>query len=476
MINCHGLLLIGCMLLSSCKSQEPGTPDNQLPKIEVNYTADNISKFPNPERGFYKFSKIDLATGKEGLSQSLLTSYRKHNITLVMRMFYLKQFRDKPLSQVVLDEIERDFATARRSGVKLIVRFAYSEAKEEPDAPLNIVLQHLDQLKPVLQKNRDVIAIVQAGFIGAWGEWYYTSNNLNNGGARHKIIKKLLEAVPTKRCIQLRTPAYKHEYFKRSTPLTFQEAFKDTEIARVGHHNDCFLASSTDYGTYINPKADKAFLNKDCLFVPIGGETCPPDGVDPATSLQAQSEMRQLRWSYLNEDYYQAVNDIWKLDGGMENIIRDLGYRFQLTSGEYSNKVKPGGIFKARITVKNLGYAPLYNPRLVELILVNSQSDEKYRLRINSIEARFWQPAVSSEVKIEGGLPADIAAGSYKLYLNLPDPEESLYSNPAYSIRLANSNMWEEATGYNNLNVSIDVSPDHESESYTGDCIFEKIK
>ena len=32
------------------------------------------------------------------------------------------------------------------------------------------------QLKPVLQKNEDVIFVLQAGFVGAWGEWYYTTH------------------------------------------------------------------------------------------------------------------------------------------------------------------------------------------------------------------------------------------------------------------------------------------------------------
>jgi pimeloyl-ACP methyl ester carboxylesterase len=40
------------------------------------------------------------------------------------------------------------------------------------------VVSHLDQLQPILTDNYDVIAFVQAGFIGSWGEWYYTTNNL----------------------------------------------------------------------------------------------------------------------------------------------------------------------------------------------------------------------------------------------------------------------------------------------------------
>ena len=58
---------------------------------------------------------------------------------------------------------------ARKAGIKIILRFAYSIAMDEPDAPLSVILQHLDQLKPILQENKDVIAVLQAGFIGSWG-------------------------------------------------------------------------------------------------------------------------------------------------------------------------------------------------------------------------------------------------------------------------------------------------------------------
>ncbi len=219
------LTLALCLLaINGCDPKDP--VNNKLDLVNVEYTPSQ-EIFPNPERGFYKYSKIDLTTGTGALSANQLAAYRQNNIPLLGRMIYLKKFRNTPLSQAALDEVERDFVTTRNSGVKLIVRFAYSESQEEPDAPLNIIKQHLDQLKPVLEKNADVIYTVQAGFIGAWGEWYYSSNNLNTAGAQAEVIEKLLEAVPKSRTIQLRTPAYKQQYFQRNTPLTYQEAFQE---------------------------------------------------------------------------------------------------------------------------------------------------------------------------------------------------------------------------------------------------------
>ncbi|HQB27540.1 MAG TPA: DUF4832 domain-containing protein [Paludibacter sp.] len=440
----------------------------------VNYTPSQ-EIFPNPERGFYKYTEINLGSGTGALTQSQLEGYRQNNISLIYRINYLRNFRNAPLNQTALNEIEQDFVTARDAGVKIILRFAYSGSESEPDAPLNIIKQHLGQLKPILEENVDVIYTVQAGFIGAWGEWYYTSNNLNTAEARAEVISKLLETVPKNRTVQLRTPAYKQQYFQRNTPLTYQEAFKETDISRVGHHNDCFLASLTDYGTYTNPTEDKAYLNEECLFVPIGGETCPPTDVDPANSDKAQTEMRYLRWSYLNEDYYRPVNDTWESDGGMNNILRELGYRFQLTSGKFFKSTKPGGKFYAKILIKNLGYAPIYNKRWVEIILKNNGTNEKYRLRLNETEPRLWQPLVTNEIIAEGGVPADIPEGSYTVYLNLPDVDPTIYANPHYSIRLANEGIWEASTGYNKVYENLTISVSTNTDDYSGSSFFEKM-
>ena len=43
------------------------------------------------------------------------------------------------------------------------------------------------------------------------------------------------------------------------------------------------------------------------------------------------------------------------------------------------------------------------------------------------------------------------ASGECNLYLNLPDPCETLHNNPLFSIRLANEDVWEEKTGMNKL-------------------------
>ena len=61
---------------------------------------------------------------------------------------------------------------------------------------------------------------LQAGFIGTWGEWYFSNNYATQSGGsysptaaqqanRMKIIAALLDALPANRMLQLRTPNFK---------------------------------------------------------------------------------------------------------------------------------------------------------------------------------------------------------------------------------------------------------------------------
>ena len=44
-----------------------------------------------------------------------------------------------------------------------------------------------------------------------------------------------------------------------------------------------------------------------------------------------------------------------------------------------------------------------------------------------------------------------MAKGKYTIYLNLPDPRETLYLKKEYSIQLANRDVWNPQKGYNKI-------------------------
>ena len=55
-------------------------------------------------------------------------------------------------------------------------------------------------------------------------------------------------------------------------------------------------------------------------------------------------------------------------------------------------------------------------------------------------------------------IPAGVQEGIYHLYLWLPDKYESIANDPRYAVRLANHDVWDAETGYNDLNAEIVIS------------------
>ena len=61
--------------------------------------------------------------------------------------------------------------------------------------------------------------------------------------------------------------------------LYTNNAYDGSHISRTGHHNDCFLASDTDYGTYNAPYSstntdEYEYLAQETKYTSMGGKTC----------------------------------------------------------------------------------------------------------------------------------------------------------------------------------------------------------
>ncbi|MBV9528045.1 MAG: DUF4832 domain-containing protein [Sphingomonas sp.] len=414
----------------------------------VVYAADDTD-FPNPERGFSRSKGSGAQARAAGLS-------------LIHVYFRLDAFRGSALPQTFIDDISRRLAEARASGVKVVPRFTYNFQKEpfhagvDNDAPLPRVLEHLNQLAPALRDNADVIAFMEAGFVGAWGEWHDSTSGLTDVAAERTILRRLLDILPKSRSIVLRYEGDKRAVFGRDTPLMASEAFSGSSVSRVGHHNDCFLASDTDWGSYRpTPQrsiaAAKAYLSAENRFVPQGGETCN-DAADAKPYIGCTNALKELstqHWSQLNADYHPAVLALWKRQGCYSEISRRLGYRFRLLRSAYAPTVVGGGTLRAKIILGNDGFAAPYNPRPLELVLRGS-AGEAVRLHLPQ-DPRRWLPGAPITLDVVVRLPSGMPSGTYGAYLALPDPEPRLRGRADYAIRLANQGSWNPATGENDL-------------------------
>lgn len=426
--------------------------------------------FINPERGFY--TQLTTYNTQSPITLSSLNNIKSQGRSIILRMYYLTNFRNVSLSQAMLTMIANDFNTIRQAGMKCILRFAYSDNIGQPDAPLNIILNHIDQMKPIFQQNGDVIMVMQAGFIGAWGEWHSSTNGLDNVASRRAILFKILDALPSDRMVQVRTPKFKQEIFENVNPIPPDSAFMETYYTRTGHHNDCFLASWDDYGTYTDTTSEKQYLSDDCLFVPMGGETCNPSPFSGCDN--AVYQMRRLRWTYLNAGYHPTVLNNWTVNGCMNDIKRSLGYRFELLEGNYTNSLKPGDTFDFNLKLVNQGNASLFNPRDVELILIEKNSGQKYVCKL-PVDPRHWKPNDTTELNFQIGILNNQPLGNYDLFLNLPDADSNLHFNPSYSVRVANLNLWDAQNGYNKLNLELVIDSTSTGTPYSGNLFFTPL-
>jgi len=369
----------------------------------------------NPERG--TFVDVDLVNGRD------FRDVRAAGHTLGFAYVRLDAWRTVALPPDLIADLDKGFAAARDAGIKVILRFAYNKDAWGQDAPKWAILAHISQLTQLLRDNADVIAALDAGFIGAWGEWHDSSFHVDNPADRGDVLWQLLDALPKSRAVLIRSPMYKVEAYGDQHP-----AFDGSDASRVGLVNSCFLASDTDMGTYANPIDHwKDYLAKDGLAVPVGGETCglDPPRTDCATAL---AELRRLHWSFLNAQYQPDVIAVWRAQGCFDQIADDLGYRLELTSISYSKQAIAGGPLDVTIRMRNTGYAPMFNARPVYLMI----DDTAIAL---PDDPRRWDPG---DVTIHARVTAP-AAGRHRLGLWLPDADPRLRT-PAraalYAVRI----------------------------------------
>lgn len=102
------------------------------------------------------------------------------------------------------------------------------------DAPQAIMLRHMEQLAPVVSRWKDTIHALQAGIVGAWGEWHGESYAIDKTAVLNKIVGTLL---PPGTYLQMRLPDYKN-LLPSSHPA----------YSRIGIHNDAWFLGKPQQG------------------------------------------------------------------------------------------------------------------------------------------------------------------------------------------------------------------------------------
>ena len=460
------LLSVLFVAAAACENKaDPSTdelPEGQPFKYDVTYVEDE-SNFCNPERGLYvpniKYFRNGQMPSPSSVSQ--LRSMRNSGKTFSYSEFYCMDYVFKDFTDEVLQFIRNNFEMHREAGIKTIVRFAYSDGyaeKNHPwDAPLEQTLRHVAQLKPIFHEYEDVIYVVQYGFVGSWGEGYYTDyygmepRTDADYLSRRELMNALLDAVPEGRQIAVRYPLYKRGILGMTVQdtITAKTAFGSSPVARVAAFNDCFVSSADDVGTY-KVAGDREMWSTETNYVSMGGETCS----DPEVFCNCDNTYKHLiryHWTYLNEAYNKKTHFVWQRGNCYDEIVRRLGYRFVLLGAAFDGDFKSGADLNVKLHLKNIGFASLINKRPMQWVLVN-EADPKDRHVIPSPkDPREFKGSHEYVYEEKIKLPSLKSGSSYKLALELPDLASTLSSNPDFSVRFANEGVWDKATGLNIL-------------------------
>lgn len=430
---------------------------NLYGQTTVNYVVNN-NLIANPERGFYHNISTGLITTTYPLlSQATLTTYRTtEKISVIQRVFYLNQFTSAAISTAYLNNIQTDLNTIRNSGLKVIVRFAYSKSTTATpiDATKAIILQHIAQVGPILTANKDVIVSYQYGWIGAWGETYYSSQLTEFGTGdytaytnlqyanRKEVLDAMLVSVPSEIPVQVRYVYSKQKMYPLGN-------------SRIGFYNDAFLNQWGDSGTFlvsgalgVPSTADKNYFIASSLTAPITGET---DGINsPRTDCtNAMYEMNLYNWSLLNKDYLAANITNWQTNGCYTDIESNLGYKFELFNSTF-NKI--GNNLNININGINVGYSFPFKTKQVYFVFRNNLSGLEYFF-LSTANANTWVNnfAITDLIDV-----SSLPIGNYSSFMWIPDA--NLTSRAEYCIQIANNSMWEPLTGYNNLNQTLVIT------------------
>jgi hypothetical protein len=405
--------------------------------------ASTSNIIPNPEKGFYRYTTTGSSGGYNLLTQSTIAGYRTNeNITVIQRQFFLRDFiTGTPITSTYLNNMKTDFNRIRAAGAKVVVRFSYTANSSTVYQPTKAqILAHIRQLAPVINRNKDVIVCVQAGFIGRWGEWYYTGStefgdaypvSTTQWSNRKQVLDEMLLRFSSDILVQVRYVEAK------------QIMYGNTFVGRIGFYNDSFLGTWGDSGTFsvssvnATPSTSQvSYWQTQTVNLPVIGETNMVNS--PRTDCSnALVELNRYNWSLINKDYFPTVISNWQTNGCFSTIQKSIGYDFRLNISNINNGI-------LTINIGNYGYANLFKDRRAFLVCKNTTTNVNYSFLIDS---NFKNCTTTSYNIVTNLTTLGLPTGTYKLYLNLPDP---LISNKLYSIQTSNLNTWT-TEGFNDL-------------------------
>lgn len=371
-------------------------------KVEIKsfQFTESARDLKNPNRGFYHLYTF-LITDDQINYEELIKKLYKDDIDteLILVKICLQNYRKDIISEKGLKNIKKIFSTLEHLNKQLIVRFVYDDEGKieyyEPET-IDIILQHMKQLNPIISEYCKHIFIIQGLFTGNWGEMNGT--RYNKAEDMECLANQLASITDEFTYLAVRTPGQWRSIIQSNNPV--KVILEGNQLAaRLSLFNDGLLGNRSDYGTYkIEDNDDNDslgrwkreeeldFQERLCCYVPNGGEVINDNPYNDFTD--AVKGLAKRHVTYLNKDYDQAVLKKWEREfvtekscfygmDGYTYIDRHLGYRLLIedTNLEYS---KNQNCIFVEVCLKNVGFAPLYKKAKISMFLYNKEKSELF--------------------------------------------------------------------------------------------------
>jgi hypothetical protein len=244
---------------------------------------------------------------------------------------------------------------------------------------------------------------VQVGFLGHWGEWHtYPHENLFASVAvQRKVISALHTAFPNK-------------------PIMARNAsYASCQVPWIGFHDD--MIPSDTFGKEdweFLPAIVKGGVGENWKVAPTGGEMVPGAAKQYLGREWPLLEraVKEAHFTWIGPYCPAMVADLTSEEKSrMEELIRMLGYQFQLKSATIATSE---GDLAVQISGVNQGVAPFYQPWKVRLALLKADGTVAASQDLGD-DIRKWVPGGFA---VEAKLTAKVEAGVYRLGIGIVDP------------------------------------------------------
>ncbi|MDE6141398.1 MAG: DUF4832 domain-containing protein, partial [Bacilli bacterium] len=381
--------------------------------------SESLKELNNPERGFYEPIGINM---QENDNKVLNPKNNLIHLRVGIGAFSSKVNGESDIkfTDNMLASLDQTLKNIKSNGGSVIIRFAYDNfnGTKDLEPSLEMILTHITQLKELFEKNSDVIAYVELGFFGPWGEMHSskicTKENVN------KAIDAMFTSVPQNIKIGVRTPAYYASWANvQLDKLNENITTSENSAYRIGIYNDGYLGSESDLGTFKDREIETLWLKNQAMHTFYGGEVVANyASKEPLNTIDyIAKEGFITHTTYLNLRWNNSVIESWKNTNynGEDKIYRGksaflyinnhLGYRFVLKSSKLTQKVRIGDSLKGVLDIENVGFGNLVNEKKVTIVLANTS--RVYEISTH-IDVRTWNSKELTEVPINVTLPDNI--------------------------------------------------------------------